>query len=127
MTERARPFDHVPRGSLAEEASRLAEAAQQWLGDRAGSGGHDVWAEAVTPDDGPPECRTCPVCRARRLMAGVNPEVIAHLSEAAAALAAAVRAMSSGASTGTGGSNSDSDSDSREGTGGSESRHGTDA
>ena len=82
MTERARPFDHVPHGSLAEEATRLAEAAQQWLGERAAPGGHDVWADAVTsePDGRPPECRTCPICRARRLMAGVNPEVIAHLS-----------------------------------------------
>jgi len=96
MTERARPFDEVPHGSLAEEAGRLAEAAQQWLGQRAAPGGNDVWADAVTSDsDGPPECRTCPICRARRLMAGVSPEVIGHVSEAAVALAAAVRAMSS--------------------------------
>lgn len=96
MTERARPFDHVAHGTLAEEAARLAEAAQQWLVERAGSGGHDVWADAIDgmADGAPPECRTCPICRARRLMAGVNPDVLAHLSEAAAALGAAVRAMS---------------------------------
>ncbi len=96
MTERSRHSDKVPHGSLAEEAARLAEAAQQWLGQRAAPGGDDVWADAVTSDSGgdPPECRTCPICRARRLMAGVNPDVLAHLSEAAAALAAAVRAMS---------------------------------
>ena len=106
MTERARPFDKVSHGSLAEEAGRLAEAAQQWLGQRAAPGGDDVWADAVTSDsDGhAPECRTCPICRARRLMAGVNPEVMGHLSQAAAALAAAVRAMSS--TGGTGGTSS---------------------
>ncbi len=106
MTERARPSDKVPHGSLAEEAGRLAEAAQQWLGQRAGragTGGDDVWADAVTADsDGdPPECRTCPICRARRRMAGVSPEVIGHVSEAAAALAAAVRAMSGTGSSGS--------------------------
>ena len=96
MTERARPFDHAPHGTLAEEAARLAEAAQQWLGERAGPRDHDVWGDAIdaTADGAPPECRTCPICRARRLVAGVNPDVLAHLSEAAAALAAAVRAMS---------------------------------
>ena len=111
MTERARPFDKVPHGSLAEEAGRLVEAAQQWLGQRATPGGDDVWADAVTSDsDGrPPECRTCPICRARRLMAGVNPEVIAHFSEASAALAAAVRAMSSTPRSGSTSSTSSTD------------------
>ena len=96
MSERARPFDDVPHGTLAEEAARLAEAAQQWLRERAGPDGHDVWAEAINgmADVAPPECRACPICRARRLMTGVSPDVLAHLSEAAAALAAAVRAMS---------------------------------
>jgi len=113
MTERPGPFDHLPHGSLAEEATRLAEAAQQWLGQRATPGGDDVWADAVTSDsDGPPECRTCPICRARRRMAGVSPEVIGHVSEAAAALAAALRAMSS-----TGGTSSTRSRNSTDGAG----------
>ncbi len=118
MTQRSRPFDKVPHGSLAEEAGRLAEAAQQWLGERARPGGSDVWADAVTPTDGQPECRTCPVCRARRLMAGLNPEVITHLSDAAAAFGAAVRAMSSagGAGGSSAGGPSSSSSSSKDGS-----------
>jgi len=97
MTEHARSYDHLSHGSLAEEAAKFAEAAQQWLGDRSARGRgdlDDVWADATREgDDLPPECRTCPVCRAKRLLAGVNPEVYEHLAAAATSLSAAVRAM----------------------------------
>lgn len=93
MTDRARPSGHPPHGSLAEEAAKLAEVAQQWLGARSRAASpDDVWADA-TAEAGPETCRGCPVCRARSLLTGVSPEVLAHLSDAAASLGAAVRAM----------------------------------
>lgn len=101
MSENARSSAVPPHGSLAEEAVKLAEVAQLWLRDRSGHASDDPWAEATAKDttDGPPgeppECRTCPVCRAKRFVRDVNPEVLEHLSEAAASLAAAVAAMSS--------------------------------
>ena len=104
MTENARSSAVPPHGSLAEEAVKLAEVAQLWLRDRSGGAStdpasDDPWAAATAEDasgehaDGPPECRGCPVCRARRFVRDMNPEVLDHLSEAAASLAAAVAAM----------------------------------
>ena len=100
MSENARSSAVPPHGSLAEEAVKLAEVAQLWLRDRSGRATddtHDPWAAATAEErgDGPPECRGCPVCRARRFVREMNPEVLEHLSEAAASLAAAVAAMSS--------------------------------
>jgi hypothetical protein len=96
VTDGARPYGgSPPHGSLGEEASRLAEAVQDWLGERAGRGARDVWALATA---GPqhyesPECRICPLCRAMHLFTSVRPEVLDHLAEAAAAIGAALRAM----------------------------------
>lgn len=100
MSENARSSAVPPHGSLAEEAVKLAEVAQLWLRDRSGRATDDTddpWAAATAEEvgDGPPECRGCPVCRARRFVREMNPEVLEHLSEAAASLAAAVAAMSS--------------------------------
>lgn len=97
MSENARSSAVPPHGSLAEEAAKLAEVAQLWLRDRTGHAADDPWAEATAPDASgePPECRTCPVCRAKRFVRDVNPEVLEHLSDAAASLASAVAAMSS--------------------------------
>jgi len=92
MTEHARSFDDAPHGTLAEEAVKLAAVAQQWLGERSMGGLGDVWADA-TSEGQPAECRTCPICRAKRLLAGLSPEVFEHLSDAAVSLSAAVRAM----------------------------------
>ena len=103
MTDSARTYDHLPHGTLAEEAAKLAEVAQQWLGERSagGLGGlGDVWADA-TDDGAPAECRTCPICRAKRMLAGLNPEVFEHLADAATSLSAAVRAMSKDQASGT--------------------------
>jgi hypothetical protein len=99
MSENARSSAVPPHGSLAEEAVKLAEVAQLWLRDRTGRATDDTddpWAEATAPDaaDEPAECRTCPVCRAKRFVRDVNPEVLEHLSDAAASLASAVAAMS---------------------------------
>ena len=102
MTEQARSSDHHPHGTLGEEAAKLAEMAQQWLADRSTADLGDVWREA-TSDDLPPECRTCPICRARRILAGLSPEVFEHLSDAAVSLSAAVRAMSKDGKDGRGG------------------------
>jgi hypothetical protein len=88
-----------PHGDIAEEATKLVEAVQQWLaGHAAGPSsrrtGSDVWAEAVADDAStPPECHGCPICAVRRAMAGVSPEVYEHLADAVAALGAALRAM----------------------------------
>ncbi len=105
MTDHARSYDNLSHGSLAEEAAKFAEAAQHWLGDRSARGPgdlDDVWADATREDDDlPPECRTCPVCRAKRLLAGVNPEVYEHLAAAATSLSAAVRAMTNERPTST--------------------------
>jgi hypothetical protein len=105
MTDHARTYDHLSHGSLAEEAAKFAEAAQHWLGERSARGTgdlDDVWADATRQDENlPPECRTCPVCRAKRLLAGVNPEVYEHLAAAATSLSAAVRAMTNDRPTST--------------------------
>ncbi len=100
MSENARSHDRDDRngqhGSIAEEAAKLAEVAHLWLASQsARSGGPDagdVWAEA-TADASPPECRGCPVCRVRRAVIGVSPEVYEHLADAVSSLGAALRAL----------------------------------
>jgi len=94
MTDGAKTQDHHPHGSIGEEAVKLAEAVQDWLGERAGRGASGAWAAATAPDAfDSAECRVCPLCRAMHFVATMQPEVFAHLSDAATSLAAAVRAM----------------------------------
>jgi hypothetical protein len=94
MTEGAPNSDHHPHGSMGEEAVKLAEAVQDWLGERTGRGTSDVWAAATAPGAfESPECRICPICRGMRLVTSMSPDVLAHLADAATSLAAAVRAM----------------------------------
>jgi len=124
MTEGARDFGRPaeePHGSLAEEAAKLADVAQLWLkahssgaGFRTGgsSGGgtgdraDDPWGAATddatppTHDGEAPECRTCPICRARRFANNLDPEVLGHLSDAVASMGAAVAALSRNRKTG---------------------------
>ncbi len=71
-------------GSLAEEASKLAEALSGW----AAGGFSNVAAGA----GGAPECQFCPVCQLLRLAQGSRPEVFEHLADASASLLAALRA-----------------------------------
>jgi len=89
--DRGRP----PHGTVAEEAVKLAEVAQVWLRARsARERAEDVWAAATAEQvQHPPECEGCPYCRLRRAFAGLNPEVYAHLADAAGSLAAALRAV----------------------------------
>ena len=95
-----------PVGSLADEAAKLAEVAQGWLraravaaaaaaaaSQRAGRAG-DPWAAATDPVHTAPECRTCPICRARRFARSLDPQVLGHLSDAVGSLGAAAAAMS---------------------------------
>lgn len=81
---------------MTEEAAKLAEVAHLWLVSRSGTDNHDdVWAQATAdPAPAPPECSGCPICRVRRAVADVNPEVYGHLADAVGSFAAALRALS---------------------------------
>ena len=103
MTEGARTYrgpwgDEPPHGSLADEAVKLADAAQGWLRARSATGGAqsgpDAWAAATDHVGTAPECRTCPICRARRFAGSLDPEVLGHLSDAVGSLGRAVAAFS---------------------------------
>ncbi len=92
-------------GSMAEEAVKLVEVAQLWLASHGSSARgdvpDDVWSRATAPPADhngslPPECQGCPVCRVRRVVSGVTPEVYGHLADAVSSLGAALRAMESG-------------------------------
>jgi hypothetical protein len=94
MTDGTHTSDHHPHGSIGEEAVKLAEAVQDWLGERTGHGPSDVWAAATAPGAfESPECRVCPLCRAMHFVTSMQPDVFAHLADAATSLAAAARAM----------------------------------
>jgi hypothetical protein len=94
MTDGSQPSDNHPHGSIGEEAVKLAEAVQGWLGERTGQGASDVWAAATAAGAfESPECRVCPLCRAMHFVSSLSPDVFTHLAEAATSLAAAARAM----------------------------------
>ena len=97
MPENARSYGSTPpHGSMAEEAAKLVEVAHLWLASQsARDSGSDVWAEATAEDHVPAECRGCPICRVRRALSDVSPEVYEHLAEAVAAVGAAIRALDS--------------------------------
>lgn len=93
-----------PHGSLAEEATRLVEAVQGWLGSaqRAAPIADDPWAQATaaysdTTDVRVPahvgdsaECAICPICRSIRFVRTISPEAVEHLVDAGTALLAAL-------------------------------------
>ena len=94
MSDGARAYGpRPPHGSMAEEAVKLAEVAHLWLASRATAAEEDVWAEAVGHGAEPPECAGCPICRVRRALNDVSPEVYTHLGDAVGSLAAALRAF----------------------------------
>ena len=94
MTDGSQTPNHHPHGSISEEAVKLAEAVQGWLGERTGRGPAEAWAAATTPGAfESPECRVCPICRAMHFVTTMQPDVFAHLADAVTSLAAAVRAM----------------------------------
>lgn len=86
-----------PVGSLAEEATKLWQALQDWTKD--GSG--DVAGAAASAAAGAssttrrihehlatdsPDCRYCPVCQVISAVRGISPEVREHLASAATSL-----------------------------------------
>jgi hypothetical protein len=122
--------DLPPHGSLAEEAAKLADVAQLWLkarsagaawgaagaGAGAGARENEPWGAATDDatststsstsasaahDGTAPECRTCPICRARRFANNLDPEVLGHLSDAVASMSAAVAAFGRNRRSGT--------------------------
>lgn len=99
MTENARSWDRrPPHGTMAEEAAKLADVAHLWLAAQSHRGSRDegdVWARA-TADATPPECQGCPVCRVRRALSDMSPEVYDHLADAVASLGMALRALDKG-------------------------------
>ena len=99
-----------PHGSVGDEAAKLAEAVQDWLGEWRGVvrlrrprppgggaarrlGPRSTAALATTA----PSAGSCPICQGLRLLRGVRPEVFEHLSDAATSLAAALRALAADA------------------------------
>jgi hypothetical protein len=85
--------ERAAAGTVAEEATRLLEAMQEWATahDHAFDG---VAAGEAAGASGPhlgPECRYCPVCQLIAVVRGTRPDVAAHLAEAAAGLLEAVR------------------------------------
>lgn len=94
MSENARSYGgRPPHGTMAEEAVKLAEVAHLWLVSRSTRAGDDA-APPSADQAQPAECTGCPVCRVRRAVAELNPEVYEHLADAVASLAAALRALS---------------------------------
>ena len=92
MTEGAR--EYPPVGSLADEATKLADVAQGWLRARSMDG--DPWAAATDHSDGAPECREV----GEATVDAGDPEVLGHLSDAVGSLGAAIAAMSRNRKTG---------------------------
>lgn len=88
--ENARPYSRPPHGTMAEEAAKLADVAHLWLVSRSHADGDDAAGEGHAA---PAECRGCPICRVRRAVNNLNPEVYEHLADAVASLGAAFRAM----------------------------------
>jgi hypothetical protein len=97
MSDQAGP-DSV--GTLAEEATKLLDALQQWAGDSrseyadagaaaasgAASGAHRIREHLAT---GGEDCRYCPLCRVISAVRDTPPEVRAHLASAATSLMSA--------------------------------------
>ncbi len=105
--ERPGSPDAEPLGSAAEEARKLMAALQDFA--RRTTGEHIA--------TGAPECRLCPVCQLISLVRDTRPEVIEHLTGAAAALLSALRSLMAsqeassphaGTSAGSGGRGGDS-------------------
>jgi hypothetical protein len=82
-------------GSLAEESARLLAVLQEWAA-RGSSAARDLAEGLENAADGTghsPECSVCPICQAVRLLRGVRPEVVDHLSAAATSFLSALSAL----------------------------------
>lgn len=96
MTDTEHPRDPEV-GSLAEEATKLFGALNDWARDQGGGLGESVagmseHAVAAANDlnahfaTGSAECTVCPVCRTVHAVRQLSPEVKAHLTTAAGSL-----------------------------------------
>ena len=86
-----------PVGSVAEEAAKLLGALSGWA--REHGDGVTALADSMTQElhehlaTGAPECAWCPLCRTVAAIRQTNPEVRAHLANAASSLMTAVSGM----------------------------------
>jgi hypothetical protein len=90
------PGSSAEPGPLAEEAAKLLEALQDWLGERAGGLGERLGGLGGGLGDriatGSTECQLCPVCQLIGLLRAAQPAVVEHLADASASLLAALAA-----------------------------------
>ena len=79
---------------LAEEATRLFGAVQQWA---------QQTFPAPADGHGGPDCQWCPICQFMAVLRGERPDVTERVSEAGTAVLSAVRALAdaAGAARGT--------------------------
>ncbi|MCY7288725.1 MAG: hypothetical protein LH624_10880 [Cryobacterium sp.] len=95
--------DDAEVGSFSEEAVKLFGALSGWAVEHAGQatdGLSDLAAHAAASAQlnenlatGSAECTLCPVCRVVHAVRQLSPEVMAHLTAAAASLAKAADAL----------------------------------
>jgi hypothetical protein len=79
-------------GPLADEAAKLFEAAQAWLGHRGaglGAGLGDLLGDRLAT--GSTECQLCPFCQLIGLFRVAQPAAAEHLADAGMSLLAALR------------------------------------
>jgi hypothetical protein len=76
-------------GSVAEEATRLAEAVQHWVRQRLGDSVVDGVGTAA-------ECAACPFCAALRRVRDGRPEAVGEIAASAVALLGGVRDLLAG-------------------------------
>jgi hypothetical protein len=87
--------EEPPRSPLADEATRLLGAVQEWARQN---------FPAVPADhdhSGAPVCTWCPLCQFMAVLRGDRPEVTERVTEAGSALASALRAVLDAAVTGS--------------------------
>ena len=122
MTESHDPSQPHDVGSAAEEAAKLFGALGEWakqhsgdvannlaVGLTAGLAGLAGHAQAAAAEanhsleehlaTGAPECTYCPICRTVHVVRAASPEVLAHLTSAAASLLQAASAILAAAGT----------------------------
>jgi Family of unknown function (DUF5304) len=75
-------------GPLADEAAKLFEAAQAWLGEHSG-GLSGLLTDRLAA--GSTECQLCPLCQLIGLFRAAQPAAAEHLADAAMSLLAALR------------------------------------
>ncbi|SOD74376.1 hypothetical protein SAMN05892883_3560 [Jatrophihabitans sp. GAS493] len=80
-----------PLGSVADEASKLFAAMQDWAAHNLGDASHIA--------TGAPECTWCPICQVISVLRGDRPEVSEKIATAATAAVEALRALLEAATT----------------------------